>query len=215
MSRVLAAPLELLRLARSAPLTCTVVLLALSATVLLRTHPADLDDVVAWSSTNIHNLTRHPIGALVASTFVIPGDLLPELALVAAGLLALERAVGTRSTLAVAAGGHVLATVLTEYGADLAGRLQLVAAAPDRPDVGISYLMFAVLGGAIVLRSGVLRLLGSLLLTASVAVPFLLAPGLTTTGHLLSLGIGAGLGYWLWKRRTASRRTASRRSATT
>lgn len=185
------------------------VVLAVLATVLLRTHPADLDDVVAWSSTNIHNLTRHPISALVTSAFVIPGSLLPELALVATGLLALERAVGTRSTLAVAAGGHVLATVLTEYGADLAGRLQLVAAAPDRPDVGISYLMFAALGGAIALRSGVLRLLGSLLLTAMVAVPFLLAPGLTTTGHLLALGIGAGLGYLFWKHRTTDRPAAS------
>ncbi|MBV9822182.1 MAG: hypothetical protein JO144_08060 [Actinobacteria bacterium] len=207
--RTLPTPSGLLRVARSAPLTCTVVLLAVVATVLLRTHPADLDDVVAWSSTNLHNLTRHPISALVASAFVIPGGLLPELALVAAGLLALERAVGTRSTLAVAAGGHVLATVLTEYGADLAGRLQLVAVVPDRPDVGISYLMFAVLGGAVVLRSGALRLLGSLLLIASVTVPFLLAPGLTTTGHLLSLGIGAGLGYLFFRRRTAARRAAS------
>jgi hypothetical protein len=190
---------------RSVPLTCSVVLLVLLATLLLRTHPADLDDVVAWSSTNLHNLARHPIGSLVASAFVIPGGVLPELALVAGGLLRLERAIGARTTLAVAAGGHVIATLLTEYGAGLAGQLQLVAAAPDRPDVGISYLMFAVLGGAIVLRSGALRLLGSLILAAWVAVPLLLAPGMTSTGHLLSLGIGAGLTCWLRNRRTASR----------
>ena len=148
-------PARLLRLMRSAPLTSSVVLLVLIATLLLRTHPADLDDVVAWSSTNIHNLARHPVSSLVASAFVIPGNVLPELALVTAGLLMLERAIGTRQALAVAAGGHVLATVLTEYGAELAGRLHLIAVAPDRPDVGISYLMFAVLGGAIVLRPGV------------------------------------------------------------
>ncbi len=190
---------------RSAPLTSSVVLLVLIATLLLRTHPADLDDVVAWSSTNIHNLGRHPVSSLVASAFVIPGNVLPELALVTAGLVMLERAIGTRQALAVAAGGHVLATVLTEYGAELAGRLHLIAAAPDRPDVGISYLMFAVLGGAIVLRSGALRLIGSLLLAATVALPFLAAPGLTTTGHLLSLGIGAGFIGWL--RHATSRRT--------
>lgn|GEM_PF-5773896 len=201
-----------LRMLRSAPLTCSVVLLVLLATVLLRTHPADLDDVVAWSSTNIHNLARHPVSSLVASAFVIPGNVLPELALVATGLVMLEHAIGARRALTVAAGGHVLATVLTEYGAELAGRLHLIAAAPDRPDVGISYLMFAVLGGAIVLRSGALRLIGSLLLAATVTLPFLAAPGLTTTGHLLSLGIGAGL-ICCFRNRARSRQPA-RRAAT-
>ena len=202
------SPGRMLRLMRSVPLSSSVVLLVLVATLLLRTHPADLDDVVAWSSTNLHNLGRHPVGSLVASAFVIPGNVLPELALVTAGLVMLERAIGTRRALAVAASGHVLATILTEYGADLAGRLHLIATAPDRPDVGISYLMFAALGGAIVLRSGALRLVGGLLLVASVALPFLLEPGLTTTGHLLSLGIGAGVIGWL--QHTTGRRKAIR-----
>ena len=204
------SPVRLLRVARSVPLTCSVVLLVLLASLLLRTHPADVDDAVAWSSTNIHNLARHPISSLVTSAFVIPSGVLPELALVAGGLLMLERALGAPSTLAVAAGGHVVATLLTEYGAELAGWLQLVMAAPDRPDVGISYLMFAVLGGTIVLRSGTLRLLGGLVLAASVGVPFLLAPGLTTTGHLLSLGIGAGLSCWLRTRRAGGRSAGAR-----
>ena len=191
------------RVARAVPLTGTIVVLALVATVLLRTHPADLDDVVAWSSTNIDNLSRHPVGSLVASAFVIPGRVLPELVLVTGGLLVLERTIGAWLALAVAAGGHVVATLLTEYGAELVSRLHLVAAAPDRSDVGISYLMFAVLGGAVVLRAGAFRLLGSVVLAAWAAEQFLLTPGMTSTGHLLSLGIGAGLTCWLGRASTA------------
>ena len=124
---------------RKVPLATSVVLLLLLVSVALRTHPQGAEDVVAWSSTNVHNLAHHPIAALLVSAFVIPGGLLSQLPLVAAGLGMVERAIGSLRTLVVAAAGHVLPTLLTEYGAAASGHLHLVAmSSPYRSDVGIS-----------------------------------------------------------------------------
>src|SRR5947209_6843953 len=57
------------------PLTSSVVLLVLLVSVALHTDPGDADDVVAWASTNVHNLAHHPVAALLLSAFVVPGGL--------------------------------------------------------------------------------------------------------------------------------------------
>lgn len=182
---------------RKVPLATSVVLLLLLVSVALRTHPQGAEDVVAWSSTNVHNLAHHPIAALLVSAFVIPGGLLSQLPLVAAGLGMVERAIGSLRTLVVAAAGHVLPTLLTEYGAAASGHLHLVAmSSPYRSDVGISYVTFAALGAAACLLTGHTRILSGLGLSAWVAVRFLLAPGMTTIGHLLSLATGAAVMCW-------------------
>jgi hypothetical protein len=168
-----------------------VTLLVLAA-VWLRTHPAQVDRVAAWASTNVHNLAHHPIAALVASAFVVRDGLLPQLILVAVGFAVLERAVGAWRTAVVALSGQVFATLLTEYGADLGARLNLlVDSAPDRLDVGVSYAMYAVLTAAVLRLAGRTRIVSVLAVAVSVLVPFALAPGMTTTGHLLSMAIGA------------------------
>ena len=180
------------------PLTGSVVLLVLLATLAVHSHPADLDEIVAWSSTNVHNLAHHPLAALLVSAFVVPGNVLPQLTMVAIGLAMVERALGSRGAFTVAAGGHLIATLLTEYGAEAASRLQLIAtSSPYRSDVGISYVMFAVLGAASCLLTGRARILAALAMSGWVAVPFLRAPAMTTTGHLLSLVTGAAIMCWL------------------
>jgi len=82
--------------------------------------------------------------------------------------------------------------LLTEYGADLGARWHLLAASSvDRPDVGVSYVMYAVLAASVLLLVGRARLVGALAVGACVLVPFLMAPGLTSTGHVLAVAVGA------------------------
>ena len=174
------------------PLATAVVVLLLTTALLLRTHPGDVGTVVAWASTNLHNLAHHPVAALVVSMFVVTGTLLPELLVVAISFAVLERAVGALRTAVIALTGQVVATLLTEYGADLGARWHLLAASSaDRPDVGVSYVMYAVLAASVLLLVGRARLVGALAVGACVLVPFLMAPGLTSTGHVLAVAVGA------------------------
>ena len=174
------------------PLATAMVVLLLTTTLLLRTHPGDVGTVVAWASTNLHNLAHHPVAALVVSMFVVTGTLLPELLVVAISFAVLERAVGALRTAVIALTGQVVATLLTEYGADLGARWHLLAASSaDRPDVGVSYVMYAVLAASVLLLVGRARLVGALAVGACVLVPFLMAPGLTSTGHVLAVAVGA------------------------
>lgn len=174
-----------LRILRANPLATAVVVLLVAAAVVLRMRPDDAADIVAWTSTNVENLGTHPVASLLASAFVVPEGLLPELVLVAAGFTLLERRIGTLRTAAVALTGHVVATLLTEYGAYL-----LANSATDRDDVGISYAMFAVLAALALRMSGRARILAVTAVAAAVLIPFALDPEMTTTGHLLAVLIG-------------------------
>jgi hypothetical protein len=156
-------------------------------------HPADIGSVVAWASTNLHNLARHPVAAMLVSTFVVPGGLLPALLIVAVSFTVLERAVGAWRTFVIALSGQVIATLLTEYGADLGAKLQLLADSPaDRPDVGVSYVMYSVLAASVLTLNGRAKLVGIAIVSACVLVSFSVSPGMTTTGHVLSVALGAG-----------------------
>jgi len=177
---------------RTTPLATAMVMLLVLAGAWLHTHPDQIDQIAAWTSTNVDNLGHHPIAALVASAFVVPSGLLVPLIVVALGFAVLERAIGGWRTAVVALSGQVFASLLTEYGADLGARLHLVVdSAPDRLDVGVSYVMYAVLTAAALRLPGPARIVSVLVIGASVLVPFAIAPGMTTTGHLLSVTFGA------------------------
>jgi hypothetical protein len=171
---------------RVTPLTTGTVALLAGVAVVLRVWPEDVADIVAWTSTNVANLTTHPVAAMLTSAFVVPEGLLPELILVAVGFARLERSIGTLRTAAVALSAHVLATLLTEYGAYL-----LTKSPADRPDVGVSYAMFGVLAALSLRLKGRARILAGTAIAAAVVIPVAVAPGMTTTGHLLSVVIGA------------------------
>jgi hypothetical protein len=87
--------------------------------------------------------------------------------------------------------GQVIATLLTEYGADLGAQLQLWTASPaDRPDVGVSYVMFSVLAAGCLLLGGRPRVVGIAATSGWASLMFAMSPGMTSTGHLLSVGLG-------------------------
>lgn len=184
-ARLLPSPL-------ATPLATLMVLLLLLAALMLHLYPGDLDAVVAWASTNVHNLADHPVAAMVSSTFVVPGNLMPNLAIVAVSFAALERAVGPGRTALIALTGQVVATLVTEYGIELGAHWHLLAeSSTERPDVGVSYVMYAVLVAAIMSLRGPARIVGLLIVGVSVLYPFIVSPGMTPTGHVLSVAVGA------------------------
>jgi hypothetical protein len=176
----------------STPLATATVLLLLLAALVLRMYPGDTSAVVAWTSTNLDNLADHPVAAMLTSTLVVPGNVLPELVIVAVSLAVLERTLGAGRTAVIALTGQVVATLLTEYGAKLGTEWHLIGGfSAQRPDVGVSYVMYAVLAASAMLLTRKTKLAGLLLVSACVLVPFVLSPGMTTTGHVLSVAIGA------------------------
>ena len=176
----------------STPLASVVVLLLLLATLTLRAHQSAIGGVVAWASTNINNLSDHPITAMLASAFVMPGGLGPDLIVVAVTFTVLERAIGAWRTAFVVLAGHVIATLLTEYGLEIGVRAHLFPLSDmDRPDVGVSYAMYAALGASSLLLRGRRRRIAVAAVVGVTLVPLLIDPGLTTAGHLLSVLIGA------------------------
>jgi hypothetical protein len=189
---------------RVTPFAYAIVGLLLLASAGLHAFPNDVDGIVGWASTNVANLTDHPIAATLASAFVVPSGLLPELLIVAVSFAVVERAIGTLRVVVIALSGHILATVLTEGGVALGIAVgALPATDATRSDVGISYAMYAVLAASVLLLAGPLRYVALAAILALVVVPVLIAPDMTAMGHLLSVAIGLGL---MWRLRAGAYR---------
>jgi len=185
------AAMQLLPSPKATPLATIVVLALLVSAVLLDTHSGDVDAVVAWASTNVHNLAHHPVAAMLLSTFIVPGWPFLEFVVVAFAFAVLERRIGAWRTVVVALSGQVIATLLTEYGADLGAQLRLLTESTERSDVGVSYVMFSVLAAGLLLLTGKAKVLGLAAVSAYVVAAWVISPGLTSTGHVLSVATGA------------------------
>lgn len=161
------------------------------------------DAAVAWLSTNLDNLGRHPVGSLLGSAVVTDGSLLdPGLLItlwlgIGAALWWVEAHRGPARAAAVFLTGHVGATLLTAL-------VLLVAihagtypdATRSAVDVGISYGAEAALAAAVIAlprwarAPWVLFVLGWPLVDAEWFGPL---PDFTTVGHLVAAGIGFAL----------------------
>lgn len=178
------------------PFAVLLVLTLLVTTVWLRFYPLDSGAVFSWVSTNVHNLRHAPVRALVLSALFLPGhDWVRSTLMLSVALIPLERRFGTARTLLIFASAHVIATLLTEgweYLAVHAG--ELPRSVIFQEDVGVSYGMYGAMAAACFLLPRRWRAVGTTALALYVGVPFLFDPGMTTTGHVLSLLIG--LAWW-------------------
>ncbi|GAA4825198.1 hypothetical protein GCM10023201_09470 [Actinomycetospora corticicola] len=184
---------------RRGPWTCGFLVVLLVAHAWFTFSPA-ADGAVAWLSTNLENLARHPVGSLVGSAVVTDGPLLdPGLLItlwlgigVALWWIEAHRGAGRAAT--VFLGGHVGATLLTAAVLVVALRSGRY---PDDTrsavDVGISYGAQAALAALVVAlprkawAPWVLFVLGWPIADAEW---FGLLPDFTTVGHLIAAAIG-------------------------
>jgi hypothetical protein len=104
--------------------------------------PHDQSAVIGWASTNVHNLSRDPVGSLVASAFVAQASPAAWPALIALAMFGACRALGNWRTAVVCAAGHVIGTLVSEGIVGYRVSRGLLPAA-DRyiVDVGPSYIV--------------------------------------------------------------------------
>ncbi|MFJ8492118.1 rhomboid-like protein [Streptomyces sp. NPDC094038] len=190
-------PWRLLPTPTGTPVTFTyTAILALTSLFASWASPGLLYALYQDSSTDVAHLLRTPVFVLLASALWIAGGLLSPYALAFVLVLtALERRIGGARAILVFLAGHVLATLATEVPVGLA---VLAGHLPDtslhRLDYGISFGVAASIGAlsgllAPWLRWPLLALVGYSLVTDLIAFQ----DPMTNWGHLISLGIGAGL----------------------
>ncbi|MFE0101798.1 rhomboid-like protein [Streptomyces sp. NPDC059009] len=178
---------------RSAPGTY-IWLAALFFTTVAMHHmsPEFEDEFLRQRSTNIHELSKNPVRVLVSSAFWIDGGgWLSYVVLYTAFHATVERWLGTWRWLAVAAGAHVAATLISEGVLLLAVRHGAApASSVNTLDVGVSY---ALAGVVAVLTYRLPRpwrygyLLGVLVVYG---IPLVSGRTFTDLGHFTSVLIG-------------------------
>lgn len=143
-------------------------------------------------STNIHELTKNPFRVLVASAFWIDGGTwLSYAVLYTVFHSTAERRLGTARWLAVAAGAHVAATLISEGVLALAIRH---GAAPTSSvntlDVGVSYALAGVIAVLTYWVPGPWRYAYLLIVLAVYGTPLITGRTFTDLGHFTSVLIG-------------------------
>lgn len=176
---------------RATPFTFCLLAVLAASTAALRWTASDHRALLRWASTNLVNLSHHPVSALVASAFVSPGSIWLDVVVLAVAGAVLERGTTTARTALVLIAGHVVASLLTEGAVRIAIAVHTDPSAAARQlDVGISYVMYTAVGAALRFLPARWRRFGVVLAIAYVGSALLREPGMTTSGHLLSLGIG-------------------------
>ncbi|WP_354642318.1 rhomboid-like protein [Kitasatospora camelliae] len=178
---------------RTAPGTYVwLLLLAATSVVVARMNPAGLDWFLARRSTNLDQLSSHPLRVLLVSAIWTEQAAFPFYFVVFHLFhVPAERWLGTRRWLTVALTAHVGATLISEgavaWGVH-AGRLPERMA--DTVDVGVSYALAGVQGVLTYRFAGRWRLVYGTGLLVFYLVPLFVSHTFTDLGHLCAVLIG-------------------------
>lgn len=178
---------------RSAPGTYVWLAALLVTTVIMRRmSPGSENEFLRQRSTNIHELSTHPVRVLISSAFWIDGGgWLSYAALYTVFHAQAERWLGTLRWLLVVAAAHVLATLISEGALLWAVRHDLAPqSAVNTLDVGVSY---ALAGAVAVLTYRIAAPWRYGYLVAVLAVygaPLVAGRTFTDLGHFTSVLIG-------------------------
>ncbi|GBG97221.1 rhomboid-like protein [Lactococcus termiticola] len=179
----------------SAPATFTYVAIFVAFTLVQRTSPDRLINVITRvNSTNIATLTIRPLSALITSSFWVAdgGVGLTIYVLAFISLIAwAERTYGTARTIVIWIMGHVggsLVTVAIELWAIRTGLAASTLA--HTTDVGVSYVMAAGLAAAIWIMRGWHRPIAFLGMAILLISPFFFGQAIWEGGHLYAFLLG-------------------------
>ncbi|MFF5183728.1 rhomboid-like protein [Streptomyces sp. NPDC000345] len=143
-------------------------------------------------STNLHELSRHPVRVLIASAMWIDGGhWLPYALLYSVFHARAERWLGTVRWLVVCVAAHVLATLVSE-GALLKAIRDGVAprSSVNTLDVGVSYALAGVVAVLVYRIRPPWRYPCLVLVAAVFAVPLATGPTFTDVGHFVAVLVG-------------------------
>jgi hypothetical protein len=163
--------------------------------------------LLAWASTNVHNLTHDPAGCMIASAFFPTGAFLAWPVLIALALFGADSVLGNWRTVVTCAAGQVIGTLVSE--GILAYRINHgTMPAADRfiRDVGPSYVVVTAIAVALLWGRWPARL------AAAIAFAVLIFIGdifggishleVAAVGHATALLTGCTVGSALaWQRR--------------
>jgi Rhomboid-like protein len=191
---------------RQVGLLYAVVVLVISLMVALQPEQR-LAVLVERSSTNLANMSTHPFAVLFLSALVVsPAAGLVLLVPVVIAYGEIQRWVGVGSTVLIVVFGHVGATLVVMMLEITALRDHLVRLnIAVRPDVGVSYGMFAALGALLFLVPLPWRWAYGLGCLAVVVGLLIVVLDFTNLGHASAWLIGLALS---WLLRSAGRRDA-------
>lgn len=179
----------------------------------------DRSAVLAWASTNVHNLAHNPAGCMIASAFVAAGALTAWPLLIAAGMTGANGVLGNWRIAVTCIAGHVIGTLVSEgiLGYQITHGTMPAA---DRfiTDVGPSYIVVTAIAVGLLWGSWAGRLAAAVALAVLVFVGQIFS-GLShlevsAVGHLIALLTGCVLGSFLAWQRHALRGPRAQRHGT-
>ncbi|MFD5142414.1 rhomboid-like protein [Streptomyces sp. NPDC058401] len=179
---------------RSAPGTHIWLLIIVVTSIVVVIVPDHLEHVLLRrNSSNIHELARHPIRALLSSAFWIedPASLPLYFVLFEIFQANVERWLGTLRWLFIIATGHITATLISQ-------KLVLMAIQDHRAprsmvhvvDIGVSYGLASAIGVLTYRLPGPWRWLYLAGVLAFFGLPLLSDGTFTDFGHAIALGVG-------------------------
>ncbi|MGW0943800.1 rhomboid-like protein [Streptomyces sp. NPDC002623] len=180
---------------RSAPGTYVWLTILFFTTVALHHMSPEFEqEFLRQRSTNIHELSRHPVRVLVASAMWIDGGhWLPYVALYSVFHAQVERRLGTARWLAVCAAAHVLATLISEGALARAVHDGLAPkSSVNTLDVGVSYALAGVVAVLVYQIRPPWRYAYLAVVLAVYTVPLAVGPTFTDFGHFVAVLIGLG-----------------------
>jgi hypothetical protein len=188
----------------AAPAVFTYIAIWTTTSVLQQGQPMLLADLAARvGSTNLFNLTEQPGRVLFTSAFLVADYGFGYWLYVAAFVLVaarLEHRVGAARWLLVAAGSHVLGTLLTVLVEAYLIKLDTAPRAlAFTQDVGVSYVMVGSLGAYAWYITARWRWPFVAALSLGVVGPLIARHTIWDLGHFLATAVGVGLG-WLTTR---------------
>jgi len=180
----------------------------------------DQTALLAWASTNVHNIAHDPVGCMIGSAFFAQGALTAWPILIALAMFGANHVLGNWRTAVTCIAGHVIGTLVSE------GILWYQILHHTQPasarfilDIGPSYVVVAAISVGL--------LWGTWLIRAAAALDFALLifvghifQGLSRlelapVGHLTALITGAIVGSFLiWQRQRKARVCPGHTSAT-
>lgn len=203
---------------RRTPFTFWYLMVLLVTTIVLRSvSPQTAQHMLQWSSTNVAELSRHPLEVMVLSALWLPGLVWAPYAVMYTVVLApVERAVGGRWTAMVFVSGHLIATLATQLPVALLIWLGGLGRQWENVlDVGVSYGLYTTGGVLLGLLAPRWRWIWLAVAECGTVVWLAIAHDPTGAGHLIALNFG--LLWWRWLDRRGVfgtlRPWASRRSA--
>lgn len=170
--------------------------------------------LIAWASTNVHNLTRHPVACMIASAFFPTGAQLLWPVIIALALFGANAVLGNWRTAVTCGAGHIIGTLVSE------GILACQITHGTRPaagrfitDVGPSYVVVTAIAVGLLWGRWPVRCAAALDLAGLIFVGDIFGGlshlAVAAVGHATALFTGCTLGSLLaWQRRRRVRLAA-------